>query len=264
MALMGTGVVAGIMAGLLGVGGGIVIVPVLFYLFDVFEIPPDTSMHVAVGTSLATIIPTSFASLRAHLHHGAVDLELLRRWGVTIFLGSALGAALAGFVSGTVLTAVFASIALLVAVNMAIPHQIFVLAPALPNGRVTNAGISGLIGMFSAIMGIGGGTLSVPLLTLFSYPIHRAVGTASALGLLIACPGTLGFALAGIDVEGRPPASLGYVNLLGAALIFPMTVLMAPYGARLAHRLNRVWLRRAFALFLAVTALRMFASLLGQ
>lgn len=256
-ALLATGAVAGVLAGLLGVGGGIVIVPMLYYVFGALDFPPETRMHVAVGTSLATIVPTSLASMRAHFKRRAVQTALLRDFGPAIFLGAALGALVAGGVGGTVLTAVFASIALLVAVNMSLPGDGLTVADGLPRRRLTNFGLGGAIGTVSAMMGIGGGTLSVPVLCLFSYPIHHAVATASALGLLIAIPGTIGFAISGLDVPNRPLASLGYVNLLAAALIVPMTVWMAPRGAALAHRLKKAWLQRAFALFLTLSALRM-------
>lgn len=261
-ALLFTGGLAGTLAGLLGVGGGIVIVPVLFYLFGVLELAPQSAMHVAVGTSLATIVPTSIASMRAHWRRGSVDTELLKVWAVAACLGAILGAAISGFVKGTVLTAVFAVVAAVVAANMATPNG-WRVADALPKNRFNSGLLGFVIGTFSVMMGIGGGTLSVPVLSAFRFPIHRAVGTASALGLAIGLPGAIGFALAGWNVEDVPPLSIGYVNLVGFALIFPMSVLMAPVGARLAHAMNRIWLRRAFALFLGVTSVRMFIRLLS-
>lgn len=262
VALLCTGAIAGTLAGLLGVGGGIVIVPVLFYLFGVLDLAPQSAMHVAVGTSLATIIPTSLASMRAHLKRGSVDMDLLKVWAVAAFLGAILGAAISGFVKGAVLTGVFAVVAGLVAINMATPNGLRV-ADALPVNRFKSGLLGFVIGTFSVMMGIGGGTLSVPVLSSFNFPIHRAVGTASALGLAIGLPGAIGFMLAGWNVGDLPPFSIGYVNLVGFILIFPMSVLMAPVGARLAHALNRIWLRRAFALFLGVTSVRMFIKLLG-
>ena len=262
VALLFTGALAGTLAGLLGVGGGIVIVPVLFYLFGVLELAPQSAMHVAVGTSLATIIPTSIASMRAHFRRGSIDTDLLKVWGVAAFLGAMLGAVISGYVKGTVLTAVFAVIAGLVAVNMATPNGLRV-ADSLPGNRFGSGLLGFVIGTFSVMMGIGGGTLSVPVLSAFNFPIHRAVGTASALGLAIGLPGAIGFVIAGWGIADVPPLSIGYVNLVGFALIFPMSVLMAPVGARLAHALSRIWLRRAFALFLGVTSVRMFVKLMS-
>lgn len=260
LVLVFTGAVAGLLAGLLGVGGGIVIVPVLFNLFGVLQLPQETAMHMAIGTSLATIIPTSIFSMRAHWKKGNVDTDLLRVWAIWALIGAIVGTAIAGQFKGWVLTAIFAVIASLVAMNMATRDGLKV-SDALPLSKVKNAIMSFFIGGFSVTMGIGGGTLTVPTLSAFNYPIHRAVGTAAALGLPIAIPGVIGFAIAGWGVEDRPPLSIGYINIIGFLLIFPLSSFMAPYGAAIAHKLNRVWLRRAFALFLGVTAVRMFLRL---
>lgn len=258
--LLLTGAVAGVLAGLLGVGGGIVIVPVLFNLFPFLGIDESVRMHLAVGTSLATIIPTSIMSARAHARRGSIDGALLKSWGPAMFLGVALGTVLGAGARGEVLTAIFAVVALLVAANMAFRREDMILAASLPAGLLRHA-MGAVIGGFSVVMGIGGGTLSVPVLTAFNMAIRRAVGTASALGFIIAVPGTIGFIIAGLDVPALPPGSLGYVNLIGFALIVPTTMLTAPLGARIAHTISPSLLRKAFALFLFATSLRMFASL---
>ncbi|MDF1791947.1 MAG: sulfite exporter TauE/SafE family protein [Thalassobaculaceae bacterium] len=258
--LMFTGAVAGLLAGLLGVGGGIVIVPVLFNMFGVLHLPQETAMHMAIGTSLATIIPTSIFSMRAHWKKGNVDVDLLKVWAVWALIGALIGTAIAGQFKGWVLTAIFAVIASLVAINMATRDGLKI-SDTLPVSRAKNAVMAFFIGGFSVTMGIGGGTLTVPTLSAFNYPIHRAVGSAAALGLPIAIPGVIGFAIAGWGLENRPPMSIGYINIIGFLLIFPLSSFMAPYGAAIAHKLNRVWLRRAFALFLGVTAVRMFLRL---
>ena len=259
-AMLATGAVAGTIAGLLGVGGGIVIVPVLFHLFTGLGIDEAVRMHVAVGTSLATIIPTSISSARAHHRRGSVDAALLKSWGVPILIGVVAGAALSGLAEGPVLTAVFAVVALAVAANMAFRPDGWTLRDTLPAAPARQA-IAFLIGGFSTMMGIGGGTLSVPVLTACSVPIRQAVGTAAAIGLIIAVPGTIGFLVAGLGVPERPPGSVGYVNLVGFALIVPATILAAPFGARIAHAIPTGLLRKAFALFLFATALRMIYSL---
>lgn len=261
VALLTAGAAGGLLAGLLGVGGGIVIVPVLFHLFTSLGIDESVRMHVAVGTSLATIIATSATSTRSHFRKGAVDTGLLRSWGPAIFVGVLAGTALAGIVRGPLLTAVFAVVGLMVSLHMAFGRAHWRLAEGLPTG-LPRLSLAGGIGTISAMMGIGGGTLSVPILTLFGYPMHRAVGSAAAIGFLIGVPGTIGFIATGWDVAGRPPFSLGYVNLLGLALILPTSMALAPFGARLAHRLDTRNLRRAFAVFLALTALRMAHSVL--
>lgn len=259
--LLAAGFAAGILAGLLGVGGGIVIVPVLFHLFALIGIDPAVTMHVAVGTSLATIIPTSIVSARAHYRRDAVDLALLRRWGPWVLLGTLVGTVVAGLVRGSVLSGVFAVVALFVAANMAFRPEGHRLRDSLPSPPV-QAPIAAVIGALSAMMGIGGGTLSVPTLSACAYPIRKAVGTAAALGMIIAVPGTVGFLVAGIDVAGRPPGSVGFVNLIGFALIVPATILAAPLGAHVAHAVSPTLLRRAFALFLFLTAVRMGYGLL--
>lgn len=260
--LLITGAVAGTLAGLLGVGGGIVIVPVLFLLFDFLDVPSAVAMHLAVGTSLATIIPTSISSARSHHAKGAIDLEMLKAWAPFIFAGALAGGIASRFVSSEALTAIFGTIALLVAINMALPRKL-VLADAVPEGAGAQMALPGGIGIFSALMGIGGGTLTVPVLSAFSYPVHRAVGTASAFGLVIAIPAVAGFIWSGIGIAERPPASLGYVNLVAAVLIFSTSVLTAPFGSTLAHRLNPTALKRVFAVFLFLTSLRMLWTVLA-
>jgi uncharacterized membrane protein YfcA len=251
-------IIAGIVAGLLGVGGGIVIVPVLFWVFTFTSFPEELAMHMAVATSLATIITTSVASMRAHHKKGAVDFELLRRWAPALAVGALAGGLAARYFDAAVLTGVFGIVGLAVAINLAIPRNL-VIGEHLPRSPVQVA-IATVIGFVSSLMGIGGGTLGVPTLAAFSYPIHRAVGTASAFGIVIAIPAVVGFILSGWDAPGRPPLSLGYVSLVATAIILPFTTYFAPFGARLAHALEPVWVKRAFSIFLAITAVKMLHS----
>ncbi|ATI41251.1 hypothetical protein CBW24_04040 [Pacificitalea manganoxidans] len=259
--LFATGAVAGTMAGLLGVGGGIVIVPVLSWILTFTGFPSDLSQHMAVATSLATIVPTAISSSRAHHKRGGIDFAVLRSWGPAVVLGALAGGILARYISGDVLRMVFGFVALAVAVNMSVPKTL-VIADRLPHPVIASP-IGGVIGLISSLMGIGGGTLAVPSQTAFSVPIRRAVGTASALGLLIAVPGVLGFIWSGWSVDGRPPLSLGYVSLPAAACIVPLTWLFAPYGAKLAHTVNQRVLKLCFAVFLALTAVKMLLSVFG-
>jgi len=256
-----TGVVAGILSGLLGVGGGIVVVPVLFWMFTMLGYPPELGMQVAVGTSLVTVAITALSSARSHMARGSVDMVLWRRWAPWMVLGALAGGTLAGLVDGTLLLIVFGTVALLVAWNMARPNP-RTLAPALPERRGAQPAMAGSVGFISAMMGIGSGTLGVPLMTAFSVPVHRAVGTAAALGLMIGAPGALAMMVFGIGAEGRPPLSIGYVSVIAVVLILPTSVLSAPLGVRLAHALQPVWIKRAFAVFLCLTALRMLTSAL--
>jgi uncharacterized protein len=257
-----TGAVAGILSGLLGVGGGIVIVPVLFWVFTALGLAPGLAMQVAVATSLVTVAVTAVSSARAHHRRGAVDMALVRRWAPWMAMGALAGGVLAGVVSGRALLAVFGTIALLVALNMARPNT-RTLAPALPERTGAQPAMAGAVGLVSALMGIGSGTLGVPLMTAFSVPVHRAVGTAAALGLVIGLPAALALIVTGLGVPGRPPWSLGYANLIAVALILPLSVRLAPVGAKLAHALEPVWIKRAFALFLILTAGRMLWSALA-
>jgi hypothetical protein len=261
-AMVATGLVAGFVAGLLGVGGGIVIVPVLDAVLGAFEVDISIRMKVAVATSLATIIATSWASARSHRRHKAVDFDLLRSWGPMIFIGVVIGTAIAGLVDGRVLTLVFAVTALLVAANMILRADSHKLMGGFPNPAVT-AGLGVLVGLISAMMGIGGGTLSVPILTAFGSDIRRAVGTASAIGFVIAIPGTIGYIIAGWNAFDLPPFSLGYVNLVALAAIIPLSMLTAPWGARTAHAVPRKYLAYGFGIFLVATSIKMFWSLLG-
>ncbi len=259
-AMAATGLVSGTLAGLLGVGGGIVIVPLLFNVFPLFGIPEAIQMKLAVGTSLATIIPTSIVSARKHRATGAVDEALLRSIWLPMMLGVALGTALAIQLRGEGLTAVFGMVALLVALNMGFTGIDFRVADKLPHGPPRAAlGIG--MGSVSAMMGIGGGTLGVPILSMFGYPIRSAVATSSVFGLIISIPATIGFIWGGWSDPNLPPFSLGYVSLLGFALIAPTSIIATPWGVKLAHSIRPIWLKRAFAIFLAATSLRMFYSL---
>lgn len=251
-----TGIAGGVLAGLLGIGGGIVVVPVLEGVLEVLGVDASVRMHIAVATSLAVIVPTSIASSRAHHNRGSVDTELAKHWLPFIFIGAIAGIIIASHVGGNVLTAVFAAVALLVALKMVLPLDNWNLATEVPRGAATLL-MPATIGMVSTMMGIGGGSLSVPALTLMNEPIHRAVGTAALLGLLISIPGTLGFIWSGFGNELLPPGCLGYVNLIGFAVIAPTSVFAAPLGARMAHALSRRQLSVIFGCFLFLISVRM-------
>jgi uncharacterized membrane protein YfcA len=257
LAMVATGCVAGVLAGLFGIGGGIVIVPVLEAVLGFLGVDPAIRMHVAVATSLATIIPTSISSARAHHRRGAVDVQVVKRWAVFVLVGALLGAWIASQVHSRVLAAVFATLALLVAAKMVLLPESRNLTDSVPRAPWVIA-IPTAIGCFSSMMGIGGGTFSVMTLTLFNEPIHRAVGTAALFGLVISLPGTAGFILTGWQDPRLPPASLGYVNLLGLVAIAPTTVLMAPLGARIAHGISAKGLSVLFGLFLLIVSVRLF------
>ncbi len=254
-----TGAVGGVLAGLLGVGGGIVIVPVLDVALAFLGVDPAIRMHVAVGTSLATIVPTSISSARAHHAKGAVDMGLVRFWGPLVFVGALLGALSAAWVDSQALAAVFGFVALAVSLKMMFVPSDLSLRSEVPRGVLGGVVPFG-IGGVSSWMGIGGGTLSVPMLTLMNQPVHRAVGTSALFGLLISVPAVLGFVYTGWGDERVPALSLGYVNLLGFALISPTTVLLAPLGAKIAHAISQSLLSRLFGVFLLIVAARMLGN----
>ncbi len=256
LGLLIAGVVSGLVAGTLGVGGGIVIVPVMYHVLAAAGVPEDLRMHIAIGTSLATIVPTSLSSLYSHNKKGAVDWTLLRRWIVPMLAGVLAGAALSGMAPGGWLTVFFGVVALPVAAQLAFGKESRRLADHIPNGfggALLPFGIGGV----STMMGIGGGTVGVPAMTLCGFPIHRAVGTASAFGTIIAVPGAIAAVIAGWGAAGLPPYSYGYVNLVAFAIIAPVAFVMAPLGASIAHMTNTGRLRKVFALFVAVTAVKM-------
>jgi uncharacterized membrane protein YfcA len=256
VAMLATGLVAGVLAGLFGIGGGIVIVPVLETALGFAGVDPAIRMHVAVGTSLATIIPTSISSARAHHQRQSVDVEIVKRWAIFVLIGALLGAWIASMVHSRVLAMVFASLAFMVAIKMLFFPESRNLTEKVPRGPLVTV-IPTAIGCFSSMMGIGGGTFSVMTLTLFNEPIHRAVGTAALFGLVISVPGMLGFAIAGWGDPRIPAASLGYVSLVGFACIAPATVLAAPLGAKLAHGFSAKRLNMLFGAFLIVASLRL-------
>ena len=262
-ALAAAGAAGGMLAGLLGVGGGIVIVPALDFALQAAGLPVDVALHVAVATSMATIVPTALSSSRSHARRGSVDREIVRHWTGPTVVGAACGAFVAAQVDGRVLAAVFGTVALAAALKMLLPLDDVVLRRGLPGG-VAGAMIPAFIGAVSAMMGIGGGTLTVPTMTLCGVQVHKAVGTAALLGFWIALPATLAFMLARPQVAGPlPPLTVGWVSLLGLALIAPISWLVAPLGARVAHALDRRKLATAFGAFLLLVALRMWYRALG-
>ncbi|SFG64375.1 hypothetical protein SAMN04488020_10372 [Palleronia marisminoris] len=255
-----SGIFGGILAGLLGVGGGIVIVPALYFALSLTGMDPGQVMQVSVGTSLATIIFTSLSSSLGHYRRGAIDFDLLKLWGPSILVGVVIGGILGGIVSGLTLIAVFASVALLVALDMILRGGGEIDSPRSFSKPVW-AFFGIIAGAISAMMGIGGGTVCVPLLNFLGYEIRRAVGTSAAIGFIIGLPGAITYVLTGLGQDGLPPLSLGYVNLAAAAIIIPLTVLFARVGVAIAHRIPRRALRLTFGLFLLITSMRMFFDL---
>jgi len=260
--LLAAGVVSGLLAGLFGVGGGAVIVPVLFQLFGVIGVPDALRMQLAVGTSLAVIIPTSIRSFMTHRARGAVDEALLKAWALPVIGGVILGSWLASFAPPAVFKLVFVFVAWATAIKLGFGKASWTIANDIP--KEPGRSIIGVVtGLLSALMGIGGGSIVNLVMSFCNRPIHQSVATASGVGVLISIPGAIGFMAAGWSKMGElPPLSIGYVSLIGAALIMPTSVYVAPIGARLAHRLPKRTLEIVFALFLALMGLRFLVSLI--
>ena len=258
--LAASGAVAGLLAGLFGVGGGAVMVPVLYQFLTVLGVDEAVRMHVSVGTSLGIIIPTSIRSFLAHRARGAVDMKLLRSWLLPVPVGVLIAALIAAHVSPAGLKAIFAAICVVIGTRMLTGVGRFRLGRDIP-GNPLRWLIGIVIGLLSTLMGVGGGVMNNTLMTLFGRPMHQAVATSSGVGTLISIPGMLGFVWAGWGAAGLPPFSAGFVNLLGVALVIPVTTYAAPLGVRIAHALPRRRLEFAFGVFLLAVALRFFASL---
>jgi uncharacterized protein len=256
-AMAGAGIFAGLIAGLFGVGGGTVLVPALFYAFSVFGLGGEANLHVAVGTSLSTIITTSLRSIAAHRKHGSVDEAVLKGFIPWIAFGALIGAGLAGLADKATL-----GFAVLLAAYMGLGKESWTLMRDVPTGGL-RAAIGSALGGVSALMGIGGGAFGSAVMTLAGRPIHQSVATASGFGVAIAIPATLGFIMTGWSVDGRPPLSLGYINVPGFVVLALITGAVAPYGAKLAHRLDKVVLRRSFGAYLAFTAVMVVIKAVG-
>lgn len=262
VSLVLAGAVTGLLAGVFGVGGGAVIVPVLFEVFRVIGVPEEVRMPLAVGTSLAVIIPTSIRSFNAHRAKGMVDLSILKIWAVPVVLGVLVGSYIARYAPADLFKIVFVVVATMSALRLLFAADRWKFGEEMP-GKPLMVAYGGVIGVLSALMGIGGGQLSSLFMTFYGRPIHQAVATSSGLGVLISIPGALGFIYAGWPkMDVLPPLSLGYVSLIGMALFIPTSVWTAPIGARMAHRLSKRRLEVAFGLFLLLVAGRFVWSLL--
>ncbi len=247
--LLITGVFSGLLAGLLGVGGGLIVIPMVFYILNYYGFSMNIIMHVAIASSLGVISLTSLSSIYAHYKLKNIDIDVIIKWSFGIILGSILGAIFASYINGNLLVIIFGVIASTVAISMFLNINI-VIAKDIPQSFLLNNFISFLIGYFSVLIGIGGGSFSVPTLNAFGKNIHRAVGTSAAIGFFIALPGFITYASTGWIVEGLPRFSLGYVNLPIVLAVASVSVLTAPLGAKLSSKYNKKTLKKIFAIFL--------------
>ncbi|MDO6480948.1 sulfite exporter TauE/SafE family protein [Shimia thalassica] len=260
--LMAIGGFAGVLAGLLGVGGGIVLVPAFFYAFASLGYEGPQLMQVCLATSLATIIVTSIRSVLSHNKKGAVDWEILKTWAPGIALGAILGMMVASSLRSTTLQGIFGCLAIVIGLYMGFGRSEWRLGQAMPKG-ILRAVLSPVVGFLSVLMGIGGGSFGVPLMSLYNTPIHRAVATAAGFGVIIAVPSVAGFLLVDIDPATRPPFTVGAVNVPAFLLVIAMTLTTAPLGVKLAHAMDPKPLKRVFAVFLTLIAVNMLRKALG-
>ncbi len=247
---------AGVLAGLLGVGGGIVLVPAFFFTFQALGYDGPQTMQVCLATSLATIIVTSLRSVVSHNRKGAVDWDILKGWAPGIVIGAIVGVLAASALKSTSLQVIFGVLALVIGAYMAFGKRSWRLAEGMPSGGKQYI-YSPAVGFLSVLMGIGGGSFGVPLMSLHNVPIHRAVATAAGFGVLIAVPSAVGFLLLNIEPGSRPPFTLGAVNLPGFLVVIAMTLLTAPLGVKLAHAMDPAPLKKLFGAFLILVALNM-------
>ncbi|MEQ9257695.1 MAG: sulfite exporter TauE/SafE family protein [Roseovarius sp.] len=260
--LLVIGAFAGVLAGLLGVGGGIVLVPSYFYAFQTLGYGGPQLMQICLATSLATIIVTSLRSVMSHHKKGAVEWEILRGWAPGIAVGAVLGVLVAASLRSTVLQGIFGCLGIVIGLYLGFGRAEWRLGAAMPKG-LTRALMSPVLGFLSVLMGIGGGSFGVPLMSLYGVAIHRAVATAAGFGVMIAVPSVAGFLLLEIDPANRPPLTFGAVNLVAFAVTIAMTLITAPMGVRLAHAMDPKPLKRIFAVFLTLVAVNMLRKALG-
>jgi len=253
--LLVIGAFAGVLAGLLGVGGGIVLVPAFFYAFQRLGYDGPQLMQMCLATSLATIIVTSVRSVHSHNQKGAVDWDILRSWAPGIAVGALVGMLVVSQLRSNTLQAIFGILALIVGVYMSFGRAEWRLGQAMPKGPLRFI-LSPLVGFMSVLMGIGGGSFGVPLMSLFNTAIHRAVATAAGFGVVIAVPAAIGFLFVDMKMD-VPPLTIGAINLIAFGIIIAMTLVTAPWGVKLAHSMDAKPLKRAFGVFLVLVAVNM-------
>jgi uncharacterized membrane protein YfcA len=256
------GIVTGLLSGVFGIGGGAVIVPVLYEIFRVLGVSEDVRIQLCVGTALAIIAPTSLRSFLAHRAKGNLPIEILRIWALPIVAGVAMGGVIAAFAPGWVFNLVFVVMALFIGAKMLFAREDWRLGSDLP-GRAAMRAYGFFIGLYSSLMGVGGGAYATLILTLYGKSIHVAVGISAGVGVLISFAGAISFMLAGLPHQGlMPPFSVGFVSFVGVILMAPISASVAPYGARLAHALPKRKLEIAFGCFMLLVAARFLLALI--
>jgi uncharacterized membrane protein YfcA len=255
------GVVSGLLAGVFGIGGGAVLVPVFYQVLAMLDVDESVRMHVAVGTSLAIIIPTSLRSYQGHSKRGAVDVTLLKSFLISVPVGVLLASLTAAYISSEGLRIIFTLIMVAVGFRLLFNRESWRLGSEIPTGPA-RAAVGVVIGYLSTLMGIGGGIMNNTFMTLYGRSMHQAVATSSGVGVLIAIPGTIGYIWAGWGHPDLPLGSTGFVNWIAFALIIPIALVVTPYGVRIAHALKKRHLEIAFGLFALAVSVRFFVSLI--
>ncbi|MGM4920735.1 TSUP family transporter [Tardiphaga sp. 813_E8_N1_3] len=267
--LIAVGALAGFLAGVFGIGGGAILVPVFYECFRIAGVPLEVRMPLCIGTSLAIIIPTSIRSFRAHMARGAVDMEILRKWWWPILIGVVIGSVTARYAPERLFKIVFVAVAWSAAARLLLARDGWKLGDDLPDGPLMK--IYGFfVGLLSTLMGIGGGLFSNLLMTFYGRPIHQAVATSSALAVLISIPGAIGYIYAGWPAAARfpdvaalqLPFAVGYVSLIGALLVMPTSLLVAPLGVKAAHAMSKRALEMAFGIYLFIVGSRFVIALI--
>ena len=268
--LVAVGALAGFLAGLFGIGGGAILVPVFYECFRLAGVPLEVRMPLCVGTSLAVIIPTSISSYRAHFARGAIDKEVLRAWWLPILIGVLSGSVIARYAPERLFKIVFVLVAYFATVRLLAANESWKVGDDLPKGRLMRI-FGFFVGLLATLMGVGGGLFANLLMTFYGRPIHQGVATSSAIAVLVSIPGALGYIYAGWPAAAhypevaalQPPLALGYVSLIGAVLVMPTSLLTAPLGVKLAHALSKKTLERAYGTYLLIVGTRFAISLLN-
>lgn len=255
------GIAGGFLSGLLGVGGGIVFVPALYFCLTAFGVGPEHAMHISVGTSLASILVTGASSAFWHQKKGSIDFIVIKNWWPYIVAGTVAGTFFASSVDGHTLRKLFTIVTILIAIYMTFSKE-DAIEPATHRVSITTEkAAAAFIGIISSLIGIGGAILSVPFMTYIGVPMRKAVGTGGAIGCVIALPAMIGYVLSGLPhADELPPYSFGFVNLLAVAIIIPLSMFLSPVGVHVSHSVRRNALRRIFAVMLVIVSLRMFMS----
>ena len=266
--LVAVGVLSGFLAGVFGIGGGAILVPVFYECFRLAAVPLEVRMPLCVGTSLAIIIPTSISSYRAHQARGAIDKEILRSWWLAILIGVLAGSMIARYAPERLFKVVFVMVAYLAAIRLLLARESWKFGDDLPKGPLMR--FFGLcVGLLATLMGVGGGLFANLLMTFYGRPIHQGVATSSAIAVLVSIPGAIGYVYAGWPIAAHYPDVLalqfpfavGYVSLIGAVLVMPTSLLTAPLGVRVAHAMSKKTLERSYGAYLLIVGTRFAISL---